>query len=737
MKDNDEKSFLPKKYVNIHSHDGFSFYDGMGLPKQHFDFVIKNSKEELEVPALAITNHGNMNSFCHAWLAAKELNKAGQPFKFLPGCELYVHPDLAQWARDRATSDDTEDEQHGSTVENENETKSNKFFNPIKRRHHLVVLAKDSKGLEKLFGTVSRGYIEGFYKFPRVDYAMLKKHKGSFIGSSACLGGPLSFAIYSQFQGMAFDEASAVQPGMFLGPHLVDDPTTMQRVLSAVENEADKLVDAFGEENFFIELQFNKLSAQHLTNRVLIELAKKTGLKLVATADSHYYHPDVWREREIYKQLGWLNYTDYSPDSLPKTVDDLKCELYPKNAAQMWQGYKKTGLEAGHTFYDDAVIRDAIEMSYHIAFDIIGDVQPDTSTKLPSWSVPKGKTADGTLQELCFEGMVRMGLAGKEEYEKRLAEELSVISDKKFSEYFLMTKQILDIAAKNMLLGPARGSAGGSLVNYVLGITQIDPLRYNLLFERFLNRNRAEMPDIDNDIADRDLLIKLLKEKFGDTNVLPVSNYNTFALKSLIKDVSRFFHHEGEDDGLDFQTVNEVLGPLDDEVRRKVLKQGDDKNLFELKLDDCLQYSPKFKEFMEAHPDVFRPIKILLHENKALGKHAGGVIICDDLMDKMPIITSKRAPQTPWVEGMHYKHLQDVSYCKIDLLGLETLRVIQRCIELIIKRTAGKKIELKFDGGQHAVVFSNQKLLLSDGSWKTVDALDNDDDIAFPLQLCW
>lgn len=200
--------------------------------------------------------------------------------------------------------------------------------------------------------------------------------------------------------------------------------------------------------------------------------------------------------------------------------------------------------------------------------------------------------------------------------------------------------------------------------------------------ENWILTHNSEFPDIDTDVADRDLLIGLLKERFGDTNVVPVSNYNTFQLKSLIKDVSRFF-------GLDFQEVNSILTPLDREVRSKVLKQGDDKNLFELKLEDALEHSPRFKQFSEEHPEVFDSISVLLHENKALGKHAGGVIVEDDLPNNMPLILSKKEPQTPWVEGMHFKHLNELGFVKCDLLGLETLRIIQRCIELILQRHEG------------------------------------------------
>lgn len=249
----------------------------------------------------------------------------------------------------------------------------------------------------------------------------------------------------------------------------------------------------------------------------------------------------------------------------------------------------------------------------------------------------------------------------------------------------------------------------------------------------WLLTHNSEYPDIDSDFADRDLLIKLLKDKFGNTNVIPISNYNTFQLKSLVKDVSRFFH-TNDDDGLDFQTVNTILTPLDDEVRRKVLKQGDDKNLFELKLEDCMQYSEKFRNFMDSHPDVANPIKTLLHENKALGKHAGGVIISEQVPERMPLIMSRKEPQTPWVEGMHFKHLNELGWIKFDLLGLETLRIIQRAIELIIKRHAGKKVELTFSN-KKITCYENDKILLSDGRLKLVKDLTENDDVDEQLKI--
>jgi len=224
-------------------------------------------------------------------------------------------------------------------------------------------------------------------------------------------------------------------------------------------------------------------------------------------------------------------------------------------------------------------------------------------------------------------------------------------------------------------------------------------------------------------------LITLLKRHFGEHNVVNVSNYNTFQLKSLVKDLARFY-------GLPYQDVNSILSTLDEEVRSKVLKQGDDKNLFELKLQDCMEHSSGFKALMDEHPEILMPLKVLLHENRSLGKHASGVIVSDDLPMSMPLTLSKKEFQTPWVEGMHHKHLNEFGYIKFDILGLETLRIIQRCIELIIQRHAGKKLVLHTTKGDKVTAYEQQWIQLKNSTWKKIIDID-DEDIKEPISISW
>jgi DNA polymerase-3 subunit alpha len=643
-----------------------------------------------------------MNGFGHAYLHAEKLKKAGKNFKFIPGCEMYVHPDLKRWERDLESSKqkpakdesivtpltaivDSNDETVGVetedsvslTIENEDETKSGKYNDPVKRRHHLVVLPKTSVGLQRLFHLVSRGYLEGFYRFPRVDYGMLKEAAkgGHLLVSTACLGGPLSFDVFEQLQKVPFEQ---------LHHTLLNDSSLFEKILSTMGNTYDQLVDAVGRENVCLELQFNKLPAQHLVNKAILEFARRNSAtdRLVVTCDSHYSRPEHWKEREIYKKLGWLNYQSFDPNQLPKSKDDLKCELYPKNATQVWDTYMTT--TEGMDFYDDELVRGAIERTHDIVHHELGDIKPDREMKLPSYVIPEGTTEDKALVTACKEGLTWRGLDSDEKYVERLKYELKIIRDKKFSRYFLTMKAILDIAREHMLIGPGRGSAAGSLVAYVLGITNLDPLEYDLSFERFLNPSRQGAPDIDTDIGNRDVLIDLLREKFGNNNVIPISNYNTFKLKSLIKDVSRFY-------SIPFEEVNSALATVEDDVKKEVFKPGTDKNLFVLTYEDAVKYSKTLQDFIAAHPEVAEPIEILFKQNRSLGRHAGGVIVSENIAERMPLILAKGEPQTPWVEGMNYKHLEEFGWIKFDLLGLETLRIIERCIGLILERREGVK----------------------------------------------
>ena len=685
-------------FINLHSHTSFSVFDGLGMPNEHFDFVVKNGMN-----AMAISEHGHMNSFVHAYLAAKDLNKKGINFKYLPAIEFYIHPDLNVWKKEFEKHKEQkkikkEENEETATIENEEETKSNKYNDPIKKRNHLVALAKTTKGLYNLFSLVSLSYKDGFYKFPRIDYNLLNQFGEDLVISSACCGGSICSDVYEEFPNLPFDE---------LKPELLND-NALKNILSRSENTLDKIVSAVGIENTFLELQFNKLSAQHLANKCIIELSKKTGIKLVVTADSHYPTPEHWKDRELYKKIGWLNFNKFEFGKLPESKDELKAELYPKNGNQVWDSYKETTKQ--YDFYDDKIVLDAIKRTHSIAYDLIADPKPQTDVKLPSWVVPKDKEPIDELKKLSFEGLQYRKLDNKQEYINRLNEELELIKFKGLEKYFLTMRDIIRLVENDVLINSGRGSAAGSLVCYCLRITNIDPIKFNLLFSRFINKFRKGMPDIDSDFSNRDKVIGILKKEYGEENVINISNINTLKIKSLVKDISKFYN-------IPYNEVNEATKNIDQDVAYGSLAETGDKNI-NPNFDDALKYSQKFKDFVNKHPEISNHINVLYKQIKAISQHAGGVVICENILKQMPVISSKGNLQTPWSESGTVTHLEEMGWIKFDLLGVETLATIENCIELILKtrhnipKPTFKQIKEWYDGNLDPNIFdlNNQKV---------------------------
>jgi len=662
----------PTRFVGLHGHTGFSVYDGLGYPSDHIDFVLENGMD-----AWALTDHGNGSGLAHAHKHAEKLKKKGVKYRQIYGCEFYFVPSLKQWKGDyeqakidRAAAKQKaikEEEEGGHIIENEEETKTFKLSNDEwKRRYHLVITAQNAEGLSNLFTLIKRAYTDGFYRYPRIDFALLKKYGKGLNVSTACLGG-----IYSN----RIMRSNALK--------LSDEQ--IQQELSQL---SERFVDAVGEENFYLELQFNRLKQQHLVNHHLLRHADITGLQCIATPDSHYYSPDKWEARELYKKLGWMG---NDPSPLPE-FEDLKCELYPKNAQQMWDEFTRHYDEYKETYegYEQKV-KESIEITHDIAWEKCEDCWIDTSVKLPDFNTPE-KTAFQQLAEKVKTAIVKEGMHTKPEYVERVKMELEDIKFLGFENYFLVMYEVFHKAADHTLFGAGRGSGAGSLVNYLLGITQVDPLKYGLLWERFLGRHRTSWPDIDSDAGDRDALINAARELYGDEAVIPVSNFNTLKLKSLVKDIAKFY-------GIDFGEVNKMTGPLQDEVMSQARDENTEKSVFVLKHSDCMKYSKRYAEFMTKYPKVKDHIEALFMQNRSVGRHAGGVIIGppEDLEQSMPIIGVRGELQTPWTEGMNFRNLEDNGFIKFDFLGLTLLKDVENCI----RRILSKKIKERhgIDGG--------------------------------------
>jgi DNA polymerase III subunit alpha len=652
------------KFVGLHAHSvAGSIFDAIGYPQAHMDFAYENGSD-----ALALTDHGNMNGLAYQVLHAKKMQEAGKEFKPIFGCEAYFTPSISEWheAYNKAMEDKKKvrsikkDEQSGATVEDEGDSK--RIQGILKRRRHLVLLAQNQTGLNNLFKLVSESYkAENFYRYPRIDYALLKKYNEGIIASSACLG------------------------GVYAGNYWENREEGSESVLEAMRESTRQMVDIFGD-RWYAEIQWNNIKEQHELNQYVIQVAKELGVRLVTTADSHYPNPDAWKDRELYKRLGWLGKGRPSwaeeESQLPEGVEEIGYELYPKNGDQIWESYKEYSETTGFEYDDDVVLK-SIEETHKIAFDRIESFLPDNTVRLPEFVVPAGFTATQALVNFALEGLKDKGLHTNTEYTQRLQKELNVIDDRGFSKYFLTMKSIVDVATEMMLTGPGRGSAAGSLVAYALNITQIDPIKHGLLFSRFLRSDATDYPDIDYDVSDSMVLKEKLVEMWGEDCVAPISNWNTLQLKSLIKDISKLYN-------IPFTEVNTVTSIMIREATPAAKqKHGVKAGVYAPTWEEVMEFSPTLRAYLNMYPAVKTHVEGLVGQVRSCSRHAGGVVIAENLNENMPLINSGGVRQAPWAEGQNVRHLEPMGFIKFDLLGLSTLKMMEGCIEHILRRHHG------------------------------------------------
>ena len=650
-------------FVGLHAHSvAGSIFDAIGYPDEHMDFCYENGGE-----ALALTDHGNMNGFSHQFLHWQKMKAEGKEFKPIFGVEAYFLPSIDEWREDynRIKEDAKlaktlakEGDTSGATVEDEEASKK-VIKSVLNRRRHLVLLAQNQTGLNNLFKLISESYREeNFYRYPRVDYKLLDKYSEGVIASSACLGGP------------------------YAGNYWANREEGPEAVREAMRETSRQFVKIFGD-RWYGELQWNNIAEQHELNQHIIEVCKEFDITLISTADSHYPNNEAWKDRELYKRLGWLGKGTpaWAEDNteLPAGVEEIGYELYPKNGNQMWDAYKYYSKTGGFE-YDDQLVMDSITETHNIAFNRVEDFTPDTTVKLPDFVVPAGFTDAEALVNYALEGLRQRGLHENEEYTTRLQQELDVIEDRGFSKYFLTMKAIADKANEVQLTGPGRGSAAGSLAAYVLGITQIDPIKYGLLFERFLRKDATDYPDIDYDVAEPMELKEMLMEDWGKNSVIPISNWNTLQLKSLIKDISKFY-------GVEFGEVNKVTSTMIAEATPAAkMKHGIKAGVYAPTWEEVMELSPSLRGYLVKYPHIKTHVEALVGQVRSCSRHAGGVLIADDLNEHMPIISSGGVRQAPWAEGQHVRHLEPLGFIKFDLLGLSTLRMIEGAIRHILKR---------------------------------------------------
>ena len=662
------KSSIP--FVGLHAHSvAGSPFDALGYPQAHMDFAYQNGCD-----ALALTDHGNMNGLAYQIMHAKKMKAEGRNFKPIYGVEAYFVPSVKEWKEEynkaqedkkAAAKEKKEAEKNNTENEGESKGKSNK----LRTRSHLILLAQNQEGLNNIYTLISESFQgDNFYRNPRVDLDLLKKYNKGIIASSACLGG-----VYATIYWNNKDKGE-------------------QAVLDGMRDMTKKMLDIFGD-RWYGELQWIKSKDQHNLNHYVLQMKEEFGIQVISTADSHYPTPRSWKDRELYKRLGILplitkykDKPDELPDwlspELPEQLEEVGYELYPKNGDQMWESYKEYSKYSDR-LYNDSDILSSISLTHEIAFNRIEDFIPDNTVRLPSFVVPEGETATNALIAQCISGLKELKLHKDNEYVDRLRHELRVIDERGFSKYFLTMKAISDKANEHMLSGPGRGSAAGSLVAYVLGITQVDPIKYGLLFSRFLRSDAKDYPDIDYDVSDAFGLKEILADEWGNKTVIPISNFNTLQLRSLIKDISKFYN-------VPFKEVNSVTSVMEKEAMPKAkAKHGIKAGVYTPTFEEVMEYSESLQKFLRKYPQIKTHVEALFGQRRSTSRHAGGVVIGEDLDKHMPLISSGGILQTPWSEGMNVRHLEPLGFIKFDLLGLSTLEMIESCIKHLLRREAG------------------------------------------------
>ena len=608
-------------FTHLHVHTEYSLLDGSSKIKE----LVARTKE-LGMDSIAITDHGVMYGVIDFYRAARE---AG--IKPIIGCEVYVAPN-SRFDRESNQSEG--------------------------RYNHLVLLAENNQGYANLMKIVSKGFIEGFYYKPRVDYEILEEYHEGIIALSACLAGAVAMNLRRGF----YEEA---------------------------KKEALRLNKIFGQNNFFLELQDHGIKEQQLVNQQLLRLSEETKIPLVATNDVHYI---------------------YDKDSVPHDI--LLCIQTQKKVSdenrmryEGGQFYLKSAEEMAQVF---PYALEALENTHKIAERCFVEIEFG-NYKLPRYDVPDGYTAWEYLQKLCYEGLERRYENPGEDLKERLKYELDTIHTMGFVDYFLIVWDFIKYAKDNdIMVGPGRGSAAGSIVAYSLAITDIDPIRYNLLFERFLNPERLTMPDIDIDFCfeRRQEVIDYVVRKYGTDRVVQIVTFGTMAAKMVIRDVGRALD-------MSYSAVDTVAKMIPTELGITITK--------------ALQINPELKALYDSDEEVKHLIDTSIRLEglpRHTSMHAAGVVISKDEVDKyVPLSRASITTQFTMTT------LEELGLLKMDFLGLRTLTVIQNAVRLVnnrMNKLDKNSREYKVMQARHGekliinhIDFDDKQVLESIGSGKT------------------
>ncbi len=575
-------------FVHLHVHTEYSLLDGSNKIKEYVKRV-----KELGMNAAAITDHGVMYGVIDFYRAARE---AG--IKPILGCEVYVAP--------------------GSRFDKE-------VNGGDERYNHLILLAENNKGYENLCKIVSRGFTEGFYYRPRVDFEVLQEFHEGLICASACLAGEVP---------------RLIQKG------LVDE----------AKKCAIKYRDCFGPDNYFLELQDHGIPEQRMVNATLLSMSKELGIGLIATNDAHYTYAEDAEPHDLLLCL-----------QTGKTVKDENRLKYEGG-----QFYVKSEEEMRALFL---YAPEALENTQKIADRCNVEIEFGV-TKLPHFEVPEGYDSWTYLNKLCDDGLKERYPDRVEELRERLDYELATIKRMGYVDYFLIVWDFINYArSEGIPVGPGRGSAAGSIVSYCLHITNIDPIRFNLLFERFLNPERVSMPDIDIDFCyeRRQEVIDYVSRKYGPEKVVQIVTFGTLAAKGVIRDVARVLD-------MPYQRGDQIAKMIPNELN--------------MTLDKALSMNPELRNLYETDEEV----RYLIDMSKRLeglprhtSMHAAGVLICPEAAENF--VPLQRGADGSITTQFVMTTLEELGLLKMDFLGLRTLTVIKDALDLIEKNT-GKRIDI-------------------------------------------
>jgi DNA polymerase-3 subunit alpha len=629
---------------NVHQHSCLSFNDGICSPDEIITAAQANG-----LKSIAITDHGHTHAHARFWMAAK---KAG--IKGILGTEAYVIHSLKEW---NETKDRLRAAKQASKAEAAPEGADEQEFDLEKalkdkaarkvlyRKGHLVMLAQNRTGLSNIYKLTYGAHKFGYFNKPRMDKEMLKTHSEGIVASSACMGGVISSKV-SQF-------------------------TRGECEWSEVVREAQEFSEIFPG-RFFLELQSNEAAYQKVLNEHLIRIHRETKIPLIVTMDAHYVDPNDWQSQQIlHMLLTHRGKEGLTFKTLPQNYEFDVRSLYIKSADQLWDQFRMWNPEV-----PEDLLAGAFENTL-LADSLIDNFDPDTTVRLPS--LPYEDTFL-ELKNSAVRGLMSRNLQSDDRYMERLGYELGVIRGLGIANYFLVVRNICDAARKEMLIGPGRGSAAGSLICYLTGITNIDPIEHKLMFERFINVDRIELPDIDLDFQDVDRVKDILRRDFGEDNVACISTYGTSQIKGLMKDVCRV-------NDIDHSECNRVNALIDREMKALYAeKEGETRSAIQIKLEDVYRLSPSFRGFVAKYPQIEVPIKSLYGREHHVGRHASGVVIGDDLPAETSIFRSKGIVQASFTDGIVDKSLSAMGLVKFDILGLATLSVIDRCLRLVASR---------------------------------------------------